>query len=232
MNVLGIIPARGGSKGIERKNISILGGRPLIAHTIEEALKSNLDSVIVSTEDDEIADTALRYGALVPFKRPMELALDTSNSIDVAIHGLKEMERLQNKTYEAVMYLQPTTPFRSSQDINDSIDLLHNNEKVDSVISVVDVKSNHPARMKYIEEGYLIDPDFCEIVENQNRQELRSMYIRNGAIYLTRRNSLLNKSFKGKTSLAHVMSYYDSINIDSPNDYEFAKWIYENKRNN
>ena len=230
MNVLGIIPARGGSKGIKRKNLAILGGKPLIAYTIEKALKSNLDTIIVSTEDDEIAKNALKYGVSVPFKRPMHLALDTSNSIEVAIHGLREMERLQKKTYDAVMYLQPTTPFRSCQDINDSIDLLYKNEKANSVISVVDVESNHPARMKYIEQGFLIDPNFCEKVENQNRQELRSMYIRNGAIYLTRRNILLNKSFKGEKSLAHEMSYYDSINIDTPQDLEFANWIYEKKK--
>ena len=229
MLVLGIIPARGGSKGIKRKNIAMLGDKPLIAHTIEIALQSNLDYVIVSTEDQEIAEISLKYGALVPFKRPMDLALDSSNSIGVAIHGLKEMENLQKKTFDAIMYLQPTTPFRRCRDVNSSIDLIKNNKEVDSVISVLDVNSYHPARMKYIEEGYLIDPDFCEKEENQNRQELRPMYIRNGAIYLTKREILLNKSFKGKKSLAHQMSYYDSINIDSQEDFEFAKWVYNNK---
>lgn len=229
MKVLGIIPARGGSKGVKRKNIKMFGGRPLIAHAIEAALQSNLDDVIVSTEDDEIAAIAAELGASVPFKRPQELAQDTSNSVGVAIHGLNEMERLQETTYDAVMYLQPTTPFRKCEDINRSLDLLKHAEDADSVISVVDVNGYHPARMKYLENGYLIDPDFCEKEENQNRQELRPMYIRNGAIYLTRRNTLLSASFKGEKCLAYQMSNEDSFNIDTLQDFAYAKWIYNNK---
>jgi len=231
MKVLGIIPARGGSKGVKRKNIKMFGGRPLIAHAIEVALQSNLDDVIVSTEDDEIAAIASDLGASVPFIRPQELAQDTSNSVDVAIHGLKEMERLQETTYDAVMYLQPTTPFRKFEDINCSLDLLKQAESADSVISVVDVNGYHPARMKYLEKGYLIDPDFCEKQENQNRQDLRPMYIRNGAIYLTRRKTLLNASFKGQKCLAYIMSSENSVNIDTVQDFEYAKWIYYNKNN-
>ena len=231
MKVLGIIPARGGSKGVKRKNIKMFGGRPLIAHAIEAALQSNLDDVIVSTEDDEIAAIATEFGASVPFIRPQELAQDTSNSVGVAIHGLKEMERLQETTYDAVMYLQPTTPFRKCEDINRSLDLLKQAASADSVISVVDVNGYHPARMKYLEKGYLIDPDFCEKEENQNRQELRPMYIRNGAIYLTRRKTLLNVSFKGQKCLAYIMSSENSVNIDTVQDFEYAKWIYYNKNN-
>jgi len=229
MKVLGIIPARGGSKGVKRKNIKMFGGRPLIAYAIEAALQSNLDDVIVSTEDNEIASIATELGALVPFKRPEELSQDSSNSVGVAIHGLKEMERLQETTYDAIMYLQPTTPFRKCEDINLSLNLLKQMETADSVISVVNVNGYHPARMKYLENGYLIDPDFCEKEENQNRQELSPMYIRNGAIYLTRRNILLNASFKGEKCLAYEMSYEDSINIDTLQDFEYAKWIYNNK---
>lgn len=229
MKVLGIIPARGGSKGVKRKNIKILGGRPLIAHSIEAALQSNLDDIIISTEDNEIAVIATNLGASVPFKRPKELAQDNSNSIFVAVHGLKEMERLQKTTYDAVMYLQPTTPFRKYEDINRCLDLLKKAKSADSVISVVNVNSFHPARMKYFENGYLIDPDFCEKEENQNRQELRPMYIRNGAIYLTRRDTLLKESFKGDKCLAFEMSSEDSINIDTVQDFEYAKWIIKNK---
>ena len=225
MNVLGIIPARGGSKGVKRKNIAYLGDKPLIAYTIEVALQSKLNRVIVSTEDDEIIEVALNHGANVPFKRPMELALDTSNSIDVAIHGLNKMELLEDKIYDAVMYLQPTTPFRSASDINNCIDLLEQNKQADSVISVVDVNGYYPERMKYIENGYLIDPEFGEKKEGQNRQELRSIYIKNGAVYLSRRQTLLNGTLKGDRSLAYEMSYYDSVNIDTVEDFEFAQWV-------
>lgn len=231
MKILGIIPARGGSKGVKRKNISLLGQKPLIAHTISAAISSKLDRVVVSTEDTEIATIASEFNAEVPFVRPMELASDTANSIDVAIHGLKEMERIDQTNYDAVMYLQPTTPFRTVKDINKCLEMLKNDAKADSVISVVDVQGSHPARMKYIENGYLIDPDFCEKIENQNRQELTPMFIRNGAIYLTKKSTLLGASFKGNLSLAHVMSLNDSINIDSVEDFEFAQWIYKKNEN-
>jgi len=228
MSILGIIPARGGSKGILRKNLALIGDKPLIAFTIDEALKSKLDTVIVSSDDDEIIKIAKKFGAIVPFKRPFELALDKSTSIDVAIHGLREMEKINNIEYSGIMYLQPTTPFRSYKDIDESLMLLKNDSSANSVISVTDVHGFHPARMKFIDNGLLIDPSFAEKKENQNRQELTPMYIRNGAIYLTKKETLLKKSFKGKKCLAHIMSSYKSINIDTILDLEYARWIYKN----
>jgi CMP-N,N'-diacetyllegionaminic acid synthase len=229
MKCLGIIPARGGSKGVPRKNIKNLGGKPLIAYTIRTALESNLSKVIVSTDDEEIANIAQQLGAEVPFLRPQYLSDDISKSIDVARHALIEIENIYKTYYDAVMYLQPTTPFRNIDDINSSIILLNSNDKADSVISVVDVLGHHPARMKYIENGLLVDPDFCEKTENQNRQELRSMFIRNGAIYLTKKDTILNGSFKGRVSLAHLMPHERSINIDNHEDFEYAKWIINKK---
>lgn len=229
MQYLGIIPARGGSKGVPRKNVKDLGGIPLIAYTIRTALESNLTKVIVSTDDEEIANIAQKFGAEVPFLRPQYLSDDISKSIDVAKHGLLEIEKINRKSYDAVMYLQPTTPFRNIEDINSSIILLNSNSKADSVISVVDVEGHHPARMKYIENGLLIDPEFCEKSENQNRQELRPMFIRNGAIYLTKRETILQGSFKGKVCLANIMPPNRSVNIDNEEDFEYAKWIINKK---
>jgi len=224
MSVLGIIPARGGSKGIHRKNIKLLGGRPLITYTIEAGKKSKIDELIVSTDDEEIAELSKKLGVKVPFLRPKEISNDFSNSIDVAIHGLNEMEKLTNSLFDSVIYLQPTTPFRNSKDINNCLNILNANKNINSVISVVDVGGFHPARMKYIEKNMLIDPDFCETVENQNRQELTPMFIRNGAIYLTKRETLLSKSFKGISSYAYQMPYERSINIDTHNDLNYANW--------
>ena len=130
------------------------------------------------------------------------------------------------------MYLQPTTPFRNFEDINMCLELLKRDKNADSVISVVNVSGYHPARMKYIEEGYLIDPEFCETKENQNRQELRPMFIRNGAIYLSSRDTLLGRSFKGKKSLAYEMPLNRSVNIDTYDDLEFARWLIKNKSKN
>ncbi|HRP37757.1 MAG TPA: acylneuraminate cytidylyltransferase family protein [Candidatus Dojkabacteria bacterium] len=229
MNILGIIPARGGSKGIPGKNIKSLLGKPLIGYTIEAALHSDINKIIVSTDDLEIKRVAEEFGAEVPFIRNEELSNDTAKSIDVAIDALTKMENSLNVTFDAIMLLQPTTPFRSTTDINVCIKLLEENKDADSVISVVDVKAHHPARMKYLRDGILIDPQFCEAYENQNRQELESMYIRNGAIYLTKRETILKKSYKGNKCLAYVMPEETSINIDTLTDFEYAEWIHSKK---
>jgi len=185
MRVLGLIPARGGSKSIPRKNLVDLGGLPLIQWTIQAALGSNLTRVIVSTDDDEIAEISQSLGAEVPFKRPAELSSDLTLSIDVILHAL---------------------------DVLEAIKIIGG---ASSVISVVPVEGTHPARMKFIEDGVLIDPPFSETIENMPRQELRPMFIRNGAIYLTRISDLRNRTFKGSLSRALVMSKERSINIDS-----------------
>jgi CMP-N,N'-diacetyllegionaminic acid synthase len=226
MKILGIIPARGGSKGVPGKNIKILAGKPLIVHTIEAALSSELTKIIVTTDDREIAAVAKGAGADVPFNRPAELASDTAKSLDVAIHALHALE-VADGNYDAVMLLQPTTPFRTIEDINAAIRLLNKNPDADSVISVVNVQAHHPARMKFLKEGRLIDPPFAEAYENQNRQELEPMYIRNGAIYLTKRNVLLNKSYKGKVCIGLIMPEERSVNIDTLQDFKYAEWIHE-----
>ncbi len=229
MKILGIVPARGGSKGVPGKNIKPLAGKPLIVHTLEAAHASTLTKVIVTTDDSSIAAVAKAAGGTVPFMRPPELATDTAKSIDVAMHALQAMEQLEGMTYDAIMLLQPTTPFRATADIDQAITLLQNNPEADSVISVVDVEAFHPARMKYMEGDRLIDPPFCEAYENQNRQELRPMFIRNGAIYLTRRKTLLAKSYKGDVCMGLVMPNERSINIDTLHDFEYAAWMYQKK---
>lgn len=229
MKILGIVPARGGSKGVPGKNIRPLAGKPLIVHTLEAAHASGLAQVIVTTDDPSIAAVARAAGGSVPFVRPAELATDTAKSIDVALHALQAMEQREGMRYDAIMLLQPTTPFRTTGDIDQAISLLEHNPEADSVISVVDVEAFHPARMKYMEGDRLIDPPFCEAYENQNRQELRPMFIRNGAIYLTRRKTLLAKSYKGDVCMGLVMPNERSINIDTLHDFEYAAWMYQKK---
>lgn len=226
MKILGIIPARGGSKGLPGKNIKLLAGKPLIAHSIEAAINSELSKIIVSTDDETIAEVAKLYGAEVPFTRPADLASDHAKSLDVCMHALLTMEELDGVKYDAIMLLQPTAPFRTTNDINKAIELMRNNSNADSVISVVDVEGHHPARMKFLDKGVLVDPPFCETYENQNRQELKPMYIRNGAIYLTKREILLNNSYKGKNCLGLVMSKARSSNIDTLLDFKLAEFLY------
>lgn len=227
MKVLGVIPARGGSKGVIKKNIRLLGDKPLIAYSIEACLSSGIDRFIVSTDDEEIAETARKWGAEVPFLRPVELATDSARAIPVMQHALEWMEAADETRYDALMMLQPTTPFRRSIDIDQAIATLRRTG-ADSVISVTDVEGHHPARMKYLEGDRLIDPDFCEAYENQPRQELRPMYIRNGAIYLTRREILLAGSFKGSDCRAHIMETIRSVNIDTQLDFDYAGFLISN----
>ena len=161
--ILGIIPARGGSKTIPRKNIKNILNRPLISYTIVEALKSKtLSNLIVSSEDDEIIRIAKSYGASVPFIRPDSLAKDDSLAIDVLTHAILELERKENVTYDAVVMLQPTTPLRTADDIDHCVTRLFESD-YDSVISVVDVGAIHPHRMKKIVNDELVDLSLIHI---------------------------------------------------------------------
>ncbi len=216
MRVLGLIPARGGSKSIVNKNMVDLGGCPLIKWTIDAASKSTLSRVVVSTDDKEIADACRNFGVEVPFIRPDSLASDEAQSIDVVLHALDALD----EQFDAVMLLQPTSPFRTHEDINMALTMNHDGS---SVISVVPVDGTHPARMKFIENGFLVDPPFVEEVENMPRQNLRPMYIRNGAIYLTTVSDLKNRTFKGSKSRALIMPRSRSLNIDSEFDLLVAR---------
>ena len=216
MKVLGLIPARGGSKSIVNKNMVDLGGCPLIKWTIDAASKSTLSRVVVSTDDKEIADACRNFGVEVPFVRPDSLASDEAQSIDVVLHALDALD----EQFDAVMLLQPTSPFRTHEDINMALTMNHDGS---SVISVVPVDGTHPARMKFIENGFLVDPPFVEEVENMPRQNLRPMYIRNGAIYLTTLDDLKNRTFKGSKSRALIMPRSRSLNIDSEFDLLVAR---------
>ena len=216
MKVLGLIPARGGSKSIVNKNMVDLGGCPLIKWTIDAASKSTLSRVVVSTDDKEIADACRNFGVEVPFVRPDSLASDEAQSIDVVLHALDALD----EQFDAVMLLQPTSPFRTHEDINMALTMNHDGS---SVISVVPVDGTHPARMKFIENGFLVDPPFVEEVENMPRQNLRPMYIRNGAIYLTTVGDLKSRTFKGSKSRALIMPRSRSLNIDSEFDLLVAR---------
>lgn len=220
MRVLGVIPARGGSKAIPGKNLADLGGIPLLHWTAAAALRSRLQHTILSTDDTAIATSGRAAGLDVPFLRPDVLATDGASSIDVAVHALETIA--DTDTYDAVMLLQPTTPFRTTADIDAAIELLATTG-ADSVISLVDVGGHHPARMKEVRDGRIIDPPFAEAHENQPRQELDPLAIRNGAIYLTRVGVLRTRSFRGQDARALMMPAERSVNIDVPLDLVLAR---------
>lgn len=216
MKVLGVVTARGGSKGIPRKNIIPILGKPLIAYTAEAARSSEkLTRVILSTDDEEIANVGQRWGLEVPFLRPPELARDDTPTLPVIQDAIRKLES-ENEFYDAVMILQPTNPLRRPEDIDGAIALLEKTG-ADSVISFTDVGEKHPARMKFIgQDGRVTDPPFAEAYEGQRRQELPKLYLREGSVYLTRRDVLMKEnSIKGKDCRAWIIPSERACNIDT-----------------
>lgn len=228
MKVLGVIPARGGSKTVPRKNIKMLAGKPLIAWTIESAHGSKLNRTVLSTDDTEIAEVGRSFGVDVPFMRPAELATDLANSVPMMQHAVNECEKTDGR-YDAIMMLQPTAPMRTSGDIDNALAILENEPDIDAVITLTRA-AEYPERMKYLDENSLIvDPPFCEAYENQPRQELRQVYEKNGAIYLTRRDILMNRnSFKGDRCKALLVTEQRSVNIDTPFQFMIADMLMSN----
>jgi len=199
-----------------RKNIVPLLGKPLLAYTLEAALASKrLARTVLSTDDPEIAEVGLRWGAEVPFFRPPGLAGDDVPTLPVLQHAVRELEA-RGDNYDAILTLQPTNPLRRAQDIDGSIELLERS-RADSVISFVDVGERHPARMKWIDsEGRVSDPPFAEEFEGQPRQQLGKFYLREGSIYLTRRSILMEQNYlKGKDCRAWIIPPERALNIDS-----------------
>jgi CMP-N,N'-diacetyllegionaminic acid synthase len=219
MRVLGIVPARGGSKGIPRKNIVSLLNKPLLAYTAEAALAAQrLTRVVLSTEDEEIARVGRQCGLEVPFLRPCELARDDTPTIPVLQDVVLKLEAT-GESYDAVFILQPTNPLRRPEDIDGAIDLLERTG-ADSVISFVDVGEKHPARMKFVSSsGRVIDPPFAEQFEGQRRQDLPKLYLREGSVYVTRRVVLMEQhSLKGNDCRAWMIAPERACNIDTPFD--------------
>ncbi len=214
MKILGIIPARGGSKGIPRKNIKLLNGKPLIAYTIEAALASNLDRVIVSTDCEEIAGISKEYGAEV-MMRLSHLAEDKTPTLPVLQDVVSRLE----EKFDAVMTLQPTSPLRTSKHINEAIELFKSDKKANSLVSVVEVPHNYmPEKLMSFDGKYLTGNR-----EVKRRQEISTMYARNGAaIYITKTEKLGEYIFGGKI-LPYFMSKINSFDIDDIKDWEIVE---------
>ena len=227
--VVGVITARGGSKSIPKKNIAPLAVKPLIAWTIETALRSpSLSRVIVSTDDEEIARVAQEWGAEVPFLRPAELARDDSPHIPVVVHAIEWLESQENMRPDYVLLLQPTSPLRSTEDIDNAISLALE-KSADSVVSVCQAFS-HPYLTKRITADGRLE-DFGYRPEGYlARQALPPAYIVNGAIYLVRRDVLIEQqTFYTEQTYAYVMPPERSLDIDTPWDLYLADLILKDK---
>jgi len=211
-SVLGIIPARGGSKGIPRKNIQNLGGKPLIAWTIEEAKKSlYIDRLILSSEDDEIIQTAKQFNCEVPFVRPKELAKDDTPGIEPVIHAINILP----EKYDYVCLLQPTSPLRRVKDIDGCIEKCID-LNASSCVSVCEV-DQHPYWMYEIRKNEILIPFFQNKIAR--RQELPKIFTLNGAVYIASIKKILQqKTFLSDDTLGYVMNKEDSIDIDNQLD--------------
>lgn len=227
MKTLAVILARGGSKGIPKKNIIDLRGMPLIYYTIKAAIDSKVfDEVIVSTDCEEIAKVSKECGALVPFMRPDELAQDHIWSRDALKHAVIECEKIFEKTYDYVVELPCVAPLRNAIHVKEAHKKLVETG-ADSVISVCRMQDKHPVRMKRIVEDTI--QDFCSEHpegEGSRRQDLEPCYIRNGAIYAMTRDCIVEKfSRNGAVSRPYIMDELVSVNIDSMIDLVTAKAI-------
>jgi CMP-N-acetylneuraminic acid synthetase len=225
LKVLAVIPARGGSKGVPRKNIRLVCGKPLIAYTIETALAGRylFHRIIVSTDDYEIANVSQEYGAEVPFLRPPELAADHVPMVPVLQHAVRFVEQQDGVLMDWVCLLQPTSPFRTVEDIEAAL-ILAKKGGCDSVVSVVQVFSAHPILMKRIENDRLL-PYCINEKEGTRRQDFRPpAYMRNGAIYLTRRDVLMKEnSIWGSIIRPYIMSPERSVSIDDELDMKIVE---------
>ncbi len=229
MRILGLIPARAGSKGIPNKNKKLLAGKPLLQYTVEAALSTTrLTDVVFSSEDESLRKLAKSFGAQVLFERPDALATDTARSIDVVLHALEALET-SGKTYDAVCLLQVTTPFRTAKQIDEAVETFQS-QQADSLISVIEVP--HQYNPHWVFEA---NQDNCLVLatgdENiiTRRQELPKAYVRDGAIYLTDTKVLKEKrSFYGDTLGYVTADAKMHVNIDTEVDWQRAEALMKN----
>ena len=228
MRVLGVITARGGSKGIPGKNLKLLGGRPLLDYTVEAANDTPLDRLIISTDDGRIADAAKALGCEVPFIRPAELARDETPHLPVIQHAVRWMRDQAGYTADVVITLQPTSPLRSAADIAAALRMLELSG-ADSVVSVNEVSAHaHPMRMLRVDEhGMAVLFATGEPVKKRinRRQDLPKAWVMNGAVYACRTELLFaaEPGMYGDRVVAYPMPPERSISIDTLEDWAEAE---------
>ncbi len=221
--ILAVIPARGGSKGLSDKNILPLCGIPLVAHSVLAARNcAYIDDTVVSTDSPRIAEIAEAYGAWVPFLRPDGLARDTSRTIDSLVYTVGRLKEMGH-TYDYLMLLQPTQPYREAFHLTESIEAAADNQW-DSLASV-SPSPVHPILMRRISGDGLLEP-FLAGSSTVRRQDFPPVYHINGSIYINR----LDDGFDGSVSLndnrrPYVMDPRYAVDIDTWEDFQFAEWV-------
>lgn len=224
--MIALIPARGGSKGLPGKNIKDLLGKPMIAYTIIEALKAKyVSDVIISTDDQEIYDIAIKYGARGHFLRPTTLSEDNSLAIDNYRYTVNRLNSEFKYNIEEFIVLQPTSPLRIADDIDEAIELFRRKD-ADSVVSYV--VEDHPLSWhKYIDE----EGKFIDIFENnlKNRQDNRISYYPNGAIFIFKYSLIKDRKYYNENSFAYIMPKERSIDVDTLDDFNYIEFLMSTK---
>jgi CMP-N-acetylneuraminic acid synthetase len=231
MRILAVITARGRSVTLPRKNILPFCGKPLIAYSIDVALGARdagvpIERLIVSTDDAEIADTSRRFGAEVPFIRPAALAQSDTPSLPVVQHAVAFSEQELALHYDWILLLQPTSPLRTKDDIVGAIAIAEQPDTT-GVASITSAANSHPAKLKLISNG-ILKPYLGTDLQQPARQDFAfEVYKTNGAIYLTRRDVLMDQgSFYGTRPRPFIMPLERSIDIDTLLDFEMAEFLY------
>ncbi len=226
MQLLGIIPARGGSKGIPGKNIKLLGDKPLLAYTIQAARQSGICSRLILTTDTEaIANVGREWGVEVPFMRPPELARDDTAMLPVLQHAVTEL-RARGFSPDAIVILQPTAPFRRAEDLRDAFDLLQSNPSIDSVVSVELVPEHYsPYFVMKIENDRLL-PFIEGALKITRRQDAPKAYSRSGDFYFARIATLMEgNSIYGQNCRPYIVSHSNRVNLDTLEDWKEAEKV-------
>jgi CMP-N,N'-diacetyllegionaminic acid synthase len=224
MRVLGLIPARGGSKGIPRKNIRPLAGKPLLQYTAEAAARCRrLDRVVLSTDDEEIAAVGRACALDVPFRRPPELAADEATSLSVVQHAVRWLEE-RGDVFDAVCLLQPTSPLRRPEDVDACIEVLEA-KQADAVVTVLPVPAEYNPHWVYFRcEDGCVHLATGEAVPIGRRQDLPRAYHREGSVYVVRRDVVLEQnSLYGRFLIGHEVDPSHSVNVDSLEDWARAE---------
>ncbi|MDS0526639.1 acylneuraminate cytidylyltransferase family protein [Clostridium sp. SHJSY1] len=223
--ILAIITARGGSKGVKGKNIKSLNGIPLIGYSINACKGSKyIDKVILSSDDKEIIKVAEEAGVSVPFVRPSELATDTATSVSVIKHAAGFMES-NGESYDYIITIQPTSPFRTSNHLDGAIEAIANDANADSLVSITEVDYN-PYWMKVVKGGYI--ESFMEVDEKKftRRQDLPKVYKMNGSIFISKRDLIMEgEKILGEKVVPFFMSSNDSVDIDNEEDFALAEFL-------
>lgn len=220
--ILGLIPTRGGSKGLEGKNIRILNGKPMLAYTIEAARQApQVNRVLVSTDNEAIAEVAQEFGADV-YRHPDELSYDGRPTFPVIRHVVQQLAA-EGEEYDVIVTMRATSPLRIAHDINEALAMLEETG-ADSVVSVVADETGHPIRLKYLDQNRRIIPlEKGEEHSPVTRQSLPVVYRRNGAIYATRSGVVLGGSLFGPDSRGYVMPKRRSVNVNDEDDFMIAE---------